>query len=299
MTDTDPIPPRRVLPSIGVGAVAAVLGLLPWVVTGMRLPLQNLWGTDTTAMPFALLPFSQYALTLIVAVLVTGWALAGLAARLGRARGVHPGAAALGVAVVQLIALVQTALVVAGGLAEGTASDVYLAALVSGSVAAIAVGAVVLLLIATAPRPGAAIGISLAAVAAGSWVTGLVAPLSSGGTGVDLTLLDLVQWLPGILAGLGLAWCGLTSVGRVAAWAVSLAALWIGPTLFTAVSAAAGSRVLAQYPLEMLDYGQQVFRTALLLPAVSLRTPITALVVGAVGFVVLSAVERRRGRVGD
>ena len=30
---------------IGVGA--ALVGLLPWIITGMRLPLQNLWASST------------------------------------------------------------------------------------------------------------------------------------------------------------------------------------------------------------------------------------------------------------
>lgn len=52
---------------LAIGAVSAVLGLLPWLITGMRLPLQNLWAADTApdAMPIVLLPFSQYALSLI------------------------------------------------------------------------------------------------------------------------------------------------------------------------------------------------------------------------------------------
>lgn len=46
--------------ALPVGAAAAVLGLLPWIVTGMRLPLQNLWAADTAPdqMPVAFLPMS-------------------------------------------------------------------------------------------------------------------------------------------------------------------------------------------------------------------------------------------------
>lgn len=47
---------------LALGAAAAIVGLIPWIITGMRLPLQNLWATDTRPadMPLALLPFSQY-----------------------------------------------------------------------------------------------------------------------------------------------------------------------------------------------------------------------------------------------
>ncbi|KQQ05772.1 MULTISPECIES: hypothetical protein [unclassified Rathayibacter] len=277
---------------VAVGAAAAVVGLLPWLLTGMRLPLQNLWRIEVgpEAMPVALLPFSQYSIVLIAAVILVGSALAGLAVRIRR-EGVL--GALIGVLVVQIAALVQSAATVAGGLVEGTASAVYLGALVAGAAGSIVVGALVLLLIARAPAPGAAVGVSIAAIAAGSWLTTLLAALAAS-SAAGLAVLNAVQWLPGILAGLALAWCGLTSVGRVLAWVASLVLLWIGPTLVTAVSSAAGSRALAPYPLEMLDYGWQVFTTALLLPAVSLRTALTALVVGAVGFVALAAVERRR-----
>ncbi|MWV47769.1 hypothetical protein GRS96_00590 [Rathayibacter sp. VKM Ac-2803] len=283
---------RSRLVGVAVGVVAAVLGLLPWLLTGMRLPVQNLWRVEVApqSMPLALLPFSQYSIVLIAAVLLIGSALAGLAVRI-RGRGTL--GAVLGVLVVQVVALVQSAVTLAGGLSEGTPSSVYLAALVAGVVASIVVGVLVLLLLARAPAPGAAIGISIAAIAAGSWLSTLLGPLAAGSV-AGLAVLNAVQWLPGILAGLALAWCGLTSVVRGLAWVVSLVLLWVGPTLVTAVSAASSSRALGPYPLEMLDYGWQVLTTALLIPAVSLRTALTALVVGAVGFVVLSALQRRR-----
>lgn len=290
-----PVDRPRLLPSLGVGAAAGVLGLLPWLLTGLRLPLQNLWATEVAPeeMPLALLPFSQYSLTLIVSVIVTGSALAGLAVRLGRGR-LGPLGAALGAVGVQAVALAQSALTVAAGLREDRWSGLYLGAITGGTLGAIAVGVLILVLIARAPRPGATIAIALAAVAAGGWLTGVVAPLSRDGSGAGLALLNAVQWLPGILAGLALAWCGVLSAGRVIAWIVSLAVLWVGPVLVTAVSAAAGTRVLARHPLEMLDYAQAVFTSALMLPAVSLRTPATALVVAALGVAALRALAARR-----
>jgi hypothetical protein len=74
---------------------------------------------------------------------------------------------------------------------------------------------------------------------------------------------------------------------------VSLAALWIGPAFFTAVSSAAGTRVLAPYPAEMADYGMGVFVMAL--TAVELVAPplIVAACIGAVGALVLTALRRR------
>ncbi|MDJ0378729.1 hypothetical protein [Cryobacterium sp. PH31-L1] len=155
-----------------VGMLAAIVGLLPWLVTGMHLPIQNLWAADSVPedMPIALLPFSQYTITLVVAVVVTGSALA-------------------------------------------------------------------------------------------------------------------------------VAWCGLASGGRVAGAIVSFLALWIGPTLFTAVSAAAGTRVLAAYPAEMRDYGVQVFFSALGGKGGSIALLIPAVIVMVLGLAVRRALRRRRLQV--
>lgn len=70
-----------------IGLAAAVLGLLPWLVTGLRLPVQNLWAGDAAArMPVVLLPFSQYAVTIIMGLFVVGAACAGLYARAAQGR---------------------------------------------------------------------------------------------------------------------------------------------------------------------------------------------------------------------
>lgn len=70
------------------GMAAGVLGLLPWLITGMRLPRPELWAAETPhdEMPIVLLPFSQYELILLIVVLVIGSAVAGLLARATRTR---------------------------------------------------------------------------------------------------------------------------------------------------------------------------------------------------------------------
>ncbi|TPW93097.1 hypothetical protein FJ656_35030, partial [Schumannella luteola] len=66
------------LASLGIGVAAALLGLLPWILTGMRLPLQNLWAFDALPeqMPVAWLPLSQYSVTFVLGILVVGAASA-------------------------------------------------------------------------------------------------------------------------------------------------------------------------------------------------------------------------------
>lgn len=282
-----------------VGAVSAIVGLLPWLVTGMRLPVQNLWAVDVSAaeMPLTLLPFSQYTITLLVAVMVTGSAIAGGVARATRSRQHRFELVALvvGVQIVQVGATVQTAVTVATGLVDNTAANVYLYGLTAGTIAANLVGLLVLLLVARAPAPGAVIAVSLAAVAMGPWLAGLIArPFTFTATETAMALLSAARWVPAVIVGLAVARCGLTTIGRVAAAVVGFLALWIGPAVFTAVSAAAGSRVLAARPAEMVDYGAQVFVNALGVQGGSASLLIPAVGVMVLGLIVGRGVRRRR-----
>lgn len=284
-----------ILPLIGVAAAAA--GLVPWLVTGMRLPLQNLWATETLPedMPIALLPFSQYALSLIAALLVTGAAAAGIAARALRAR-MPPGgvlATFAGLLATQVIAAAQTAVVVRNGLDPvRTAADLYFAGVLGVIVLSILVGALVFRLVAVAPRAGALVGLAIAAVAFGPWLNRLLIPFSSLPTDWQVAVVGMTRWVPAILVGAAIAWCGVGTVGRVVAAVASLALLWIGPALITGVTSAAGSRVLASSPADMLDYAVQVTRMALFLPEVALP-PIALAVAVAIGGLV---VRRWRAR---
>lgn len=289
-----------VLVGLLVGVVAAFVGLLPWLATGMRLPLQNLWAgeIDVSAMPIVMLPFSQYSLTLLFGLIVTGSVLAGIAARGLRSR--LPRHRYLwvvcGVVMVQTIAIVQTASTVASNLQARAESTLYVSALVAVCVLSVLTGIGALALIARAPRAGAMIGLTIGALAIGSWLSGWLRPfeLTSGET--VMTLVTVLQWIPGVLVGAAIVWAGIGSIGRVIATIASLMLLWFVPAAMTGVSSAAGTRVLAKYPVEMLDCALNVFRMALFLPELALRPVITAVVVAALGFGVKWAIDRRRGR---
>lgn len=72
--------PKPVWISLIVGLAASALLLFPSWVGGGRLPVQNLWHerTPAEAMPFSLLPLSQYyALSIFVMLLLGGGALPG------------------------------------------------------------------------------------------------------------------------------------------------------------------------------------------------------------------------------
>lgn len=296
-----PEPAARRLPAwapVLIGVASAAIGLLPWLITGMRLPLQNLWAMEVAPdrYPVVLLPFSQYAITLIAALIVTGAAIAGIVARATRTRLPRIGTATIliGVLAVQVVAVVQTSIVVDGGLQQRFESALYLTALVAGTSAVILVGALVMLLIARAPRAGAVVALSIAAVAFGPWVNALVVPFGTIGTTEVAWLLDLTRWIPPVLVGAAIAWGGINTVGRVLAAAFALLALSITPALMTAISSAAGSRVLARHPAEMLDHGLGVFGMALWIPEIALPPLIVAVAVAAIGLVGRLIVTQRR-----
>ncbi|MDQ4137717.1 MAG: hypothetical protein M3116_02565 [Actinomycetota bacterium] len=285
----------------GIGLVAALLGLLPWLASGMRLPLQNLWATNTLpeAMPVALLPLSQYSTTLIPGLLITGAGAAGLVARLLRPRLARRGTVLITVAVFLVFAIagVQASIVVADGLERSDAAEFYLTALMAVTIISITMAVLVLLLAARAPVPGATIALSVAAIAAGIWLNSLLAPFGSTPSEATMWLLGLARWVPAILVGFAIAWCGVRSVGRIAAVLVSLVALWIGPAAITAVSAATGTRVLLQYPSEMLDYGIGVFSMAAGLPELVLPPILVALTVAVLTVLASRLVRRLNQRV--
>lgn len=282
-----------------LGAASAVVGLIPWLITGLRLPLQNLWATETTEMPVALLPFSQYYIFLIVSLIVIGSTIAGIIGRVTAAE--HPASALFaligGVVVVQLLALVQTAMTVSAGLSDRAASGLYLAALIAASVTSIVLGVGVLALLARAPKAGALLGVSVAAIALGTWLGAIVRPVGVVVSPEPLVVIShIVTWLPGVIVGAAIAWAGISSAVRAIAAVVSLLVLWIGTAAVIAVSAAAGTRVLAPYPAEMLDYGVSVFRSALFTEGAASWQLIPAIATAFVGLVARSVIARRSAR---
>ena len=150
-------------------------------------------------------------------------------------------------------------------------------------------------LIPRAPRAGALVGLSVAAVAFSSWLTGLFFPIGTVFTASPLTsvLSQATRYVPAVLIGIAIAWCGVRSVGRMIAAIASLLLLWVGMTAVIAVNNALGSRVLAHHPADMLDQAAGVFRSALVVPELWLPTVGLAIAVAAVGLVGLWAVRKK------
>ncbi|MGO2751253.1 MAG: hypothetical protein ACTIA6_14470 [Pseudoclavibacter sp.] len=235
-------------PGVGgvIGAVAGVFGMAPWLATGANLPGQNLWSADTLPgdMPFALLPIHQYFAVGLVALLVLGAALAGLAVRLLRERASEVrGAAAIALAGVQLIAVIQSAVALAGGLALGSSvrALLYFGGMSLGTLAAVGAAQAVYWL-ATSPRaPVSALGLCLGVIPIGEWL-GLWYMLAVGPAGGGTASHELVRWAPGLAVGTVLGVLGVSSLARVGAWLGALVAVWLVPAVLGSMQYALGTR---------------------------------------------------------
>ncbi|WP_309104725.1 hypothetical protein [Microbacterium sp.] len=291
MTSAGPTAARRdgrPLLSLTIGVVAALLGLIPGLIGGGRLPLQNLWATQTLPedMPFALLPVSQYYATSLLALLLIGGVLAGLGIRWANRRvpvAVWPAAA--GVALVHAIAIMQTFGVLALGLGLGSGgarAALYFGGMLGGTVIAALLAQVGLRLTSRASVGPVALGVALAAVPLVSWVSYGVNAVTGPITQPPL-LVELVRWLPAVIVGLALAWCGVQPLRRLGVWAAGLLALWLLPALFVAAQYGLGMRVLQGDIVEMAGASAQLFPLVL---AEGGMPVLVAAVIGVVGVVV-------------
>jgi hypothetical protein len=246
-----------------------VVGALPWIVSGLRLPISDAWPSlPPGGTPRVALPFGEYAFQPLALVGVIGGAAAvavSLLTRPGtrRPRLIAAGGGLLGLAV----ALVQTVAVVRGALGPRAEARLLVVALV-----AVALVAAVLGLLAGAglvARRGWAwvLGAGLVAALVGPWVNDLVhrGPASDGSWTSFVTQWHM--WLGGALLGLALAVAGLRTMGRLVVWIGALAILWVVPAALTALNyvtyygtrQALGPGVVA----EVLDAGRDVFVAAL------------------------------------
>ena len=305
----------RVAGGFGIGVLAAVVGLAPWLATGARLPLQNLWAEPTLpeAMPLSALPISQYLTDGLVALMVAGGLVAGLAARRwGRGGGVAVGAAAAGLLAVQLAATAQSFGLLDTGLLPGSRSDLYIMGLRGGVLASTALAVLVLLLVAARRGGAAALGIGLAAVPFAEWLyLWAVPPFEPSDFPGQLLLL--IRWVPAVLVGFALAWYSAVGGGRgrsaanagtnagartsparaalAAVWVVDLAVLWVFPALLIGIEAALGSRVYLGDWAMMAQSARTAVRVQLL---AGWGPVLLAAVVGVVGAVALLRLRAAR-----
>nr|WP_201468434.1 hypothetical protein [Microbacterium hydrocarbonoxydans] len=290
-------PPRRLLPLL-IGVGGGILGLLPWILGGARLPLQNLWvlATMPDDMPLVLLPVSQYYVIVLFSIVLLGGVFAGLAVRIvSRRRPLAVWPAALGVLAVHVLAIIESFGMTASGLALGSDSQavIYLAGLLGGAVVSALLAQLAFWMTSHRSVAIAAFGVALAAVPFGEWVgrwflafTGEVFP--------PVFLPAVVQWVPAIVVGLALVWCGVRPVWRLLVWVVSLLVLWVLPAVLMSMLYALGFRLILGDFAEMAAAAVGIFPSLLAedgpLPAV------VALAIAVVGTVVRMLVGRDRAR---
>ena len=297
--------PALVLIALGIGVFAGLVGLAPWIGTGMVLPVQNLWAEQTLPedMPVSLLPLSQYLAIRLVGLLVTGGLVAALCLRWwapARSR-VATACAAGGLLLVQLIAAVQSFTVLSNGLigstdqaydvrSTGSMSALYFGGLLAGTVAAMVAGVLVFGAVRSRRKAGAALGIGLAAVPAGEWMSAW-GEVFWESFDTPAVVYHLGHWFPAALVGLALAWCPPDRIGRAAVWVSDLALLWIVPVLFDAVAGALGTRVFRGDVAQMQEYAGSSFASSLGAPEAA-GTVVLAAAMGVAG-VLLRMVSRR------
>ncbi|WP_020075860.1 hypothetical protein [Cryocola sp. 340MFSha3.1] len=279
-----------------LGFASGVVGLLPWLVTGGRLPLQNLWQTDTPPdeMPFALLPVSQYSATTLLVLLLVGGVLAGVATRLLHRTGqVEAWSVSIGLLLLQLAALLQAFVVIADGLGIGrpgvdSRASLYFAGMLGGAIVSVLLAQGLFWLVSRRAVGPASLGLVLAAVPVTSWIVGAVTALVDPYS-VALALGSIFRWLPAVIVGAVLGWCGVVPLRRLGVWVVGLIALWVTPAVFTAVSNALGMRVLDGDLREMAQIAVKIFPAAL---DIGVGPVILAALLGAAIVVVRWAIAR-------
>jgi hypothetical protein len=267
-----------------IGVVSGLLGLLPHLLSGARLPAQDLWlGPESPdRMPFALLPLSQIHVVAIVSVLVVPGLLAGLAGRtierrmpVPRTRP-HPYLSpddeprqfptwpvSTGLALVAALAIIQSGLTLGEGIGASAAQSdprapLYVTGAVVGAVGAGLLGQVVLWFSASRQRSFSALGVSLAAVPVAGWLTLL---LSTLGTESPTILSAVMHWAPVPVVAVALCWCGWRPVARLWVWAASLLALWVVPAILSTAQVVLGSPSLLSDPEGLVRTSVEIFRT--------------------------------------
>ncbi|MGJ3192089.1 hypothetical protein [Paenarthrobacter sp. FR1] len=269
-----------------LGFLAGALGLAPWLIGGAKLPLQNLWRSEALPehMPLALLPLSQYELTTIVALVTVGGAAAGLAVRIWSPeyRRLATWCAVGGVLVVQILAAAQSFTVLNQGLESGKMASLYFFGLLAGVILSLAASIGAVLLFASTSRVATTLGAGLMAIPFTSWAVEWVVG-SVGYINVPPVVPTIARWVPAVLVGCALAWCGLSPIRRGVAWVLNCAFLWLMPALFTSVQYVLGTRALAGDVQEMLLMSRQILAATLGPDGGALPTILAALAIALAG----------------
>lgn len=278
-------------PPLLVGVGAALVMLVPGWVTGGRVLIPGLFSARRGG--FTLLPLDLGHVFSVFGMLVLGGMVAGLVVRMLRRR--HPmkaWPAALGVLLVHVLVGAQSLLALAGGLAMAHATGSQQGLYFAGLLVVVVLGvlfAQLSVLLATRRSPAfAALGVALSAVLVANWIAAPLAVMTGYSMGPSLVL----RWVPSVIVGVALIWCGVRPWGRLVVWVTGLGMLWVLPAVMTVLPYALNVPALQSDP-QGLVYGiaTQIVPVVLRQEAVSVAV---ALVIGVVGTVVRMLVTSRR-----
>lgn len=302
--DAPQIPPERVprkpggwraLAVFTVGMLTFwVVGYLPWIVGGMRLPISSAWptvGPDST--PLVALPWGEYELWSLLTGGVIGGIAAILTSRLWRpAADIRRGTvflASLGATIGACAALGWNAVTLAQRISQTTEAGVLVIALFAVFALGVIVGQ--LCGVALLGRPwGRLMAVAIAAGFLVSWLGWLANRIAPGSPN---NLHTVTQWAGAVVLGLGLAHFGFRPGVRVIGWALAAAIYWVVPAIAAAVGSLApyarsGSVSSLSGLADLADMAWDVFTSALS-PGVRDWMPLAgAIVIGIVGAVMLS-----------
>lgn len=280
--------------AVALGIISAGVGLLPWWMTGARLPLQNLWGTITVDMPFALVPFSQYYVPAVATYFIVGAGVAGLITGFIPALRVHRWWVVFGVSGLQALALAQSALVTLLGLRGDGESQLYFAVIIAMLALALTVAFLACVLCSGGfgsstrtgfagrwASPGWLIGTALFALFIGDWVRQLAysfAPYAD-----HTTLAMITTWVAPAGIGVAIILVGVHTAGRIIATLGALLFLWLTPAAITAASSVLGSRVVLKFWQDAPEYALGVLRSYLAIPELALSPLVAAAVIALIG----------------
>jgi hypothetical protein len=133
------------------------------------------------------------------------------------------------------------------------------------------------------------------AVPFASWAVEWVVNLIGIGN-IPPAVLTLTRWLPAVLVGVALAWCGLRPTTRVLAWAADLVLLWVVPALFISVNYVFGTRVYLGDLGEMALMGRQILAATLGPDGGAGPLILLAIAIALAGTGVLEVLRRRQAR---
>ena len=250
-----------------VGVVAAAVGLLPWLVTSMELPLlgiARIYHAPEQA-SVALLPLSHFYLMTTVAMVLVGSALAGAVTRLAatRDKALSVRFVVTGAVAVQVIALIQAASTLNDGIQPTSQGEAYLFAISFAVIVAIAAGALVVVGLARSGVPATTLATTVGALALGPWISAVILPLEGEWMeGVSITRLDwattLSTLVPILIVGVVAGWCGVSSPRRAVATATAFIALWLVPRLIIAYGSAVSLHTSMRDPQAVLSTGTRM-----------------------------------------